>query len=307
MTIAMVFPGQGSQSVGMMSGYQNVEIVHATFAEASDVLRQDLWRLAAEGPAEELDDTVNTQPLMLTAGVAVYRAWVEAGGAIPAIMAGHSLGEYAALTVADSLEFADALKLVRFRAQAMNASGQGTMAAIIGLQQEEVEAICRDAAEEEVLQAANYNTLEQIVIAGNQTAVERAITLATARGAKRTIMLPVSGPFHSQLMQSAADKLRERLKAVQVTPPKISVLHNADLKTHEKPNEIKEALTAQVCNPVRWVETVRLIISEGVSDLIECAPGKVLAGLSKRIAPELRSVCLNDFNTLISCLPEESR
>lgn len=306
MKIALVFPGQGSQSAGMMAGFDNNRVVRETFSEASEALRQDLWRLAQSGSAEELSDTVNTQPLMLTAGVAVYRAWIDAGGAAPAMMAGHSLGEYSALTAAGVFEFAHAVSLVRFRAQAMSAAAEGAMAAILGLPRDTVEALCKDAAQGEVLQAANYNTAEQIVIAGNRTAVERAIKLATERKAKRAVMLPVSGPFHSKLMQPAAEQLRARLEQVPVASPQIPVLHNADLRTHADPVEIRQALVAQVCAPVRWVETIELIAKEGVTAVFESAPGKVLTGLNKRIAPQLRTACFSDMQTLISCLPEKS-
>jgi [acyl-carrier-protein] S-malonyltransferase len=306
MTIAIVFPGQGSQSVGMMSGFEKSSIVRDTFSEASESIEQDLWRLAADGPAEALNDTVNTQPLMLTAGVAVYRAWIDAGGTAPSVMAGHSLGEYSALAAAEVFRFADAVKLVRFRAQVMTESAQGGMAAILGLPVAAVEEICETAAQGEILTAANYNTAEQIVIAGSLEAIERAIKLATERGAKRALLLPVSGPFHSLLMRSAADKLRSYLKDVELWRPAVSVLHNADLKVHSDPDDIKQALVAQVYSPVRWVQTVELIAKENVTAIIESAPGKVLTGLNKRIAPQLRTVCLLDMQTLISCSPKKS-
>jgi [acyl-carrier-protein] S-malonyltransferase len=327
MTIAMVFPGQGSQSVGMMAGYGNV--ARETFAEASEALRQDLWRLVTEGPANELNETLNTQPIMLCAGIAVYREWLQSGGEIPAAVAGHSLGEYSALVAADVFSFPDAVKLVRFRAQAMSAAvpaGEGAMAAILGLDSEAVEALCVEAAQGEILQPANYNSGSQIVIAGQRTAVERAIELApswgadralilpleerraapTSRVAKRALMLPVSGPFHSALMQPAADQLRGYLKSVPLGVPKIPVVHNADLKTHDDPAEIRDALVAQVCNPVRWVETVHLIATRQITMLIEAAPGTVLTGLNKRIMPELRSLCLADSSVIRSCLPKKS-
>lgn len=328
MKIAMVFPGQGSQSLGMMAGYG--KIARETFAEASEVMRQDLWRLVAEGPVAELNDTIHTQPVMLTAGVAVYREWLGAGGPAPTVVAGHSLGEYSALVAADALVLSDALKLVHLRAQAMSSAfpaGEGAMAAILGLDSEAVEALCAEAGQGEVLQPANYNSGSQIVIAGRKAAVERAIELApiwgaeralmlpleerraapASRVAQRALMLPVSGPFHSSLMQPAADQLREHLKGVRVASPKIPIVHNADLKMHDDPSEIKEALAAQLCNPVRWVETVHLISAQGVKTLIECAPGKVLTGLNKRIMPELRSLCLSDSSAIQSCLPERSR
>ncbi len=327
MTIAMVFPGQGSQSVGMMAGYGNV--ARETFAEASEALRQDLWRLVTEGSANELNETLNTQPIMLCAGIAVYREWLQSGGEIPAAVAGHSLGEYAALVAADVFSFPDAVRLVRFRAQAMSAAvpaGEGAMAAILGLDSEAVEALCVEAAQDEILQPANYNSGSQIVIAGQRAAVERAIKLApswgadralilpleerraapTSRVAQRALMLPVSGPFHSALMQPAADQLRGYLKSVPLAVPKIPVVHNADLKTHDDPAEIKDALVAQVCNPVRWVETVHLIAARQITMLIEAAPGTVLTGLNKRIMPELRSLCLTDSSVIRSCLPKKS-
>ncbi|MGH8717921.1 MAG: ACP S-malonyltransferase [Burkholderiales bacterium] len=327
MTIAMVFPGQGSQSVGMMAGYGN--IARETFAEASEALRQDLWRLVTEGSANELNETLNTQPIMLCAGIAVYREWLQSGGEIPAAVAGHSLGEYAALVAADVFSFPDAVRLVRFRAQAMSAAvpaGEGAMAAILGLDSEAVEALCVEAAQDEILQPANYNSGSQIVIAGQRAAVERAIKLApswgadralilpleerraapTSRVAQRALMLPVSGPFHSALMQPAADQLRGYLKSVPLAVPKIPVVHNADLKTHDDPAEIKDALVAQVCNPVRWVETVHLIAARQITMLIEAAPGTVLTGLNKRIMPELRSLCLTDSSVIRSCLPKKS-
>jgi [acyl-carrier-protein] S-malonyltransferase len=307
MTVAMVFPGQGSQSIGMMSGFADSRVVRDTFAEASEALRQDLWDLAQNGPAEALNDTVNTQPLMLAAGTAVYRAWRDAGGATPVLMAGHSLGEYAALVAAEVIEFADAIQLVRFRAQAMSRAGQGAMAAILGLDRDAVEKICRDAAQGEVLQPANYNTAEQIVVAGSREAIARAVKLAAERGAKRVVMLPVSGPFHSALMQSAADELRDYLKDADVFPPKIPVLHNADLETHADPAEIKDALIRQVCNQVRWVETIELMVKANVAAIVESGPGKVLTGLNKRIAPKVRTVCLYDMQSLSACLQEELR
>ncbi|MGH8727063.1 MAG: ACP S-malonyltransferase [Burkholderiales bacterium] len=325
MTIAMVFPGQGSQSIGMMAAYESATI-RATFTEASDVLQQDLWQLVSEGPADELNHTINTQPVMLAAGVAVYRAWLEAGGDRPVIVAGHSLGEYSALVAAGALAFRDALELVRFRAEAMTAAvpaGEGAMAAILGLDSEAVEALCAEAAQGEVLQPANYNSGSQIVVAGQKAAVERAIKLApswgadralilpleerraTRRVAKRGLLLPVSGPFHSALMQPAADQLRTRLAQVDIAPPELPVLHNADLKMRDDPAEIKEALVAQICNPVRWVETVHLMAARGISRLIECAPGNVLTGFHKRIMPELKSLCLTNSSMIQSCLPEK--
>lgn len=301
MKLALVFPGQGSQAVGMMQGFADSRIVRDTFAEASEVLAQDLWQLAAEGPAEQLNATVNTQPLMLTAAYAMYRAWQEAGGPAPAVVAGHSLGEYTALVAAEVLTFADALPLVRFRAQAMQEAvpvGTGAMAAILGLDDDAVRAACAEAAQGEVVEAVNFNAPSQVVIAGNKAAVERGAAAAKARGAKRAVMLPVSAPFHSSLLKPAAERLKERMQGVAFHAPKINVVNNVDVAVVSDPAQIKDALARQACNPVRWVETVQAFYGMGVSHVIECGPGKVLSGLTKRIANGLQGGAVTDAVSL---------
>ncbi len=297
MKLAMVFPGQGSQSVGMMQGYGDIPAVRDVLAEASDTLRQDLGKLMAEGPAEQLNQTVNTQPVMLTAGYAAYRAWISLGGAAPAMVAGHSLGEYGALVAAGVLSFRDALPLVRFRAQAMQEAvpqGQGAMAAILGLDEDGVRAACAEAAQGEVVQAVNFNSPGQVVIAGHAAAVKRACDAAKARGAKRTLPLPVSAPFHSALMQPAAERLQAYLQDVAFNPPGIPVVNNVDVDSYADPARIRDALVRQAYNPVRWVETVRAFAAQGVTHVAECGPGKVLAGMTKRIENRLESLALVD-------------
>ena len=297
MKLAVVFPGQGSQSVGMMQGFAESKVVRDTFAEASAVLGQDLWQLVAQGPAEELNATVNTQPVMLTAALAMYRAWREAGGPAPAVVAGHSLGEYTALVVSGALDFADALPLVRFRAQAMQEAvplGAGAMAAILGLDDDAVRAACAEAAQGEIVEAVNFNAPSQVVIAGHQGAVERGAAAAKARGAKRAVMLPVSAPFHSSLLKPAADRLRERLQSVAFRAPEIAVVNNVDVAMLTDPAQIKDALARQACNPVRWVETVQAFAAQGVTHVVECGPGRVLAGLTKRIEGGLQGFAVTD-------------
>lgn len=301
MSFAFVFPGQGSQSVGMMGAYGDLAAVRDTFTEASDVLKQDIWAMVAEGPAEALNQTVNTQPVMLTAGVAVYRAWQAQGGAAPAYMAGHSLGEYTALVAAGSLAFADALPLVRYRAEVMQsavAEGVGAMAAILGLDDDTVRAVCAEAAQGEVVEAVNFNSPGQVVIAGNKGAVERGMELAKARGAKRALPLPVSVPSHCALMRPAAEKLAQYLAAVSVKAPAIPVLHNADVAAHDSEAAIKDALVRQLYSPVRWVETVRALADKGVTHAAECGPGKVLVGLNKRIDERVQAIALADGASL---------
>jgi [acyl-carrier-protein] S-malonyltransferase len=297
MGFALVFPGQGSQSVGMMSAYGDNAVIRSTFDEASAALGEDLWQMVCEGPAERLALTVNTQPLMLTAGVAVYRAWRDAGGALPAVVAGHSLGEYSALVAAGALRFADAVPLVRFRAQAMQEAvpaGEGAMAALLGLEADVVREVCAEAAQGEVVEAANLNAPGQIVIAGGRAAVERAIELAKPRGAKRAMMLPVSAPFHCALMRPAAERLAERLVQIEISRPEIAVLNNVDVAVCDSPEAIRDALVRQAYSPVRWIETVQTIAARGVSQLYECGPGKVLAGMNKRIAKDLAGGAIND-------------
>ena len=297
MSVAFVFPGQGSQQVGMMEGFADHPAVRATFAEASEILGDDLWRLVQQGPADALNLTRNTQPVMLTAGVAVWRAWQAQGGTAPAFVAGHSLGEYTALVAADALQFGDAVPLVRFRAEAMQeavAAGVGAMAAIMGADDAAVVEACRDAAQGEVVEPVNFNAPGQIVIAGNRSAVERAMAAAKARGAKRALMLPVSAPFHSSLLKPAAERLALRLAHVDVHAPTIPVIHNVDVETHETPEAIRKALAAQAASPVRWTETIRSLALKGVTQVVECGPGKVLAGLTRRIDDSLTAFALTD-------------
>ncbi len=301
MKFALVFPGQGSQAVGMMQPFADSKVVRDTFAEASAALGQDLWQLVAEGPAEELNSTVNTQPVMLTAGYAVYRAWLEAGGGEPALVAGHSLGEYTALVAAGVIAFRDAVPLVRFRAQAMQEAvpvGTGAMAAILGLDDDAVRAACSEAARGEVVEPVNFNAPSQVVIAGHKPAVERGAEAAKARGAKRAVMLPVSAPFHSSLLKPAADRLAEYMKAVAFSAPRIPVINNVDVAIVGDPDQIKDALARQACNPVRWVEIVRHMAAAGVTHVAECGPGKVLAGLTRRIDGSLQGLAITDPQSL---------
>ena len=291
---AFFFPGQGSQSVDMMAGFGDNKIVSDTFKEASDILGIDLWQMVTE-PNELLNQTNNTQPIMLTAGVATWRAWSALNTVRPEIMAGHSLGEYSALVAAEALSFADALPLVRYRAEVMQNAvpdGVGAMAAILGLDDATVLAVCAEAAQGEVLEAVNLNSPGQVVIAGHQSAVERGMALAKEKGAKRALALPVSVPSHCALMQPAADKLREYLATVQINTPKIPVLHNADVVAYTEAVQIKDALVRQLYSPVRWVETIQAIAALGVTNTAECGPGKVLTGLTKRIVTELPCVAL---------------
>jgi [acyl-carrier-protein] S-malonyltransferase len=293
----MVFPGQGSQSVGMLAGYGDMPEIRETLAEASDVLKQDLAKLIAEGPAEELNSTVNTQPVMVTAGICAWRAWRESGGAEPALLAGHSLGEYTALVVAGAISFADCLPLVRLRGRAMQEAvpqGTGAMAAILGLDDEGVKSACAEAAEGDVCEAVNFNAPGQVVIAGHARAVRRAIEAAKARGAKRAMALPVSAPFHSSLMAPAAARLREALDGIAVNSPRIPVIHNVDAKSRSDASGVKEALVAQADHPVRWVECVREIAARGAKRIFECGPGKVLAPLVGRTAEGLQGIALAD-------------
>ncbi|MHB0981903.1 MAG: ACP S-malonyltransferase [Thiobacillus sp.] len=307
MKLAFVFPGQGSQSVGMMQGWGDRAEVRNTFAEASDALGQDLWALVADGPADLLNQTVNTQPAMLAADVAVWRVWRAAGGATPALLAGHSLGEYAALVAAGALNFADAIRLVRFRAEAMQAAvpeGVGAMAAILGLDDDAVRAVCSEAAMGEVVEAVNLNSPGQVVIAGNKAAVERAMALAKEKGAKRALPLPVSVPSHSSLMLPAAEKLLAHLQRVAIAAPAIPVLHNTDVQSHNEADAIRAALAKQLHTPVRWVETVQALKAAGIGRVIECGPGKVLAGLAKRIDDSLPAAALVDEASLAAALSQ---
>jgi [acyl-carrier-protein] S-malonyltransferase len=293
----MVFPGQGSQSVGMLTGYGDAPEVRQTLNVAADILKQDVAKLIAEGPAEELSRTVNTQPVMLIAGYVAYRVWRSLGGPEPAVVAGHSLGEYTALVAAGGLAFEDALPLVRLRAQAMQEAvpeGEGAMAAILGLDDDAVLAACAEAAQGQVVEAVNFNAPAQVVIAGHAAAVERAIEAAKARGAKRGVPLPVSAPFHSSLLAPAAARLKEHLARLNVKRPHIAVVNNVDVQIYDEPERIKDALARQADHPVRWVECVRTIAARGVTLVGECGPGKVLAPLVKRIAGGAQGIALVD-------------
>jgi [acyl-carrier-protein] S-malonyltransferase len=302
---ALVFPGQGSQSRGMMNAYADFSVVRDTFAEASDVLKQDLWQLVAEGTDADLNATVNTQPVMLTAGVAVFRAWQSLNAPAPVMMAGHSLGEYTALVAAGALKFSDALPLVRYRAECMQLAvpeGVGGIAAILGLDDAVVREVCKEAAQSEVLEAVNYNSPGQIVIAGNRAAVERGMELAKAKGAKRALMLPMSVPSHCSLLKGAAEKLRAYLNNVAIQSPAVPVVHNADVKSYADAASIKDALVRQLYSPVRWVETVQSFGQQGITHNVECAPGKVLVGLNKRIDTNQQALTLNDGAALQATL-----
>ncbi|WP_292933993.1 ACP S-malonyltransferase [Noviherbaspirillum sp.] len=298
---AFVFPGQGSQAIGMLNGFADNAVVKQTISEASDVLQFDLGKLIADGPKEELDLTTNTQPVMLTAAVACYRAWIAAGGKTPAIVAGHSLGEYSALVAAGVIPFKDAVPLVRFRAQAMQEAvpvGQGGMAAILGLSDDDVRAACAEAAAGEVVEAVNFNAPAQVVIAGHKAAVERACEAAKAKGAKRALPLPVSAPFHSSLLKPASDRLREYMQNLTFAAPRIPLINNVDVNIAQDVSSIKDALVRQAASPVRWVETVQKMRAEGITHVIECGPGKVLAGLTKRINGELIGEAIVDQASL---------
>jgi [acyl-carrier-protein] S-malonyltransferase len=310
MKLAMVFPGQGSQSVGMMRAYGDIAAVREVLDEASDALGQDLGRLMAEGPAEQLNQTVNTQPVMLTAGYAAYRAWISLGGAAPEMLAGHSLGEYAALVAAGVLAFRDALPLVRYRAQAMQEAvpqGQGAMAAILGLDGDALRAACAEAAQGEIVQAVNFNSPGQVVIAGHAAAVKRACNAAKAMGAKRALPLPVSAPFHSALMQPAAERLRQYLQEVRFSAPGIRVINNVDVASYDDPAQIKDALVRQAYNPVRWVETIQAFAAQGATLVAECGPGRVLAGMTKRIDAGLESLALADKASIEQGIAQSNR
>lgn len=301
MAFALIFPGQGSQSVGMMDAYGESTVIRDTFDEASAALGEDLWAMVQDGPAERLALTVNTQPLMLTAGVAAYRAWRAGGGPLPAMVAGHSLGEYTALVAAEALAFSDAVPLVRFRAQAMQEAvpaGEGAMAAVMGLDADAVAAVCAEAAAGEVVAPANLNAPGQIVIAGAKAAVERASVIAKAKGAKRAVLLPVSAPFHCDLMRPAAARLAERLAAVRIAPPQIDVINNVDVAVYDDPEQIRDALVRQAYAPVRWIELIQAMAGRGFTHVIECGPGKVLAGMTKRIAREVEGGSAHDAASL---------
>ncbi|WP_353154812.1 ACP S-malonyltransferase [Pollutimonas bauzanensis] len=297
MKIAFVFPGQGSQSVGMLDAWSDNAVVKSTLLQASDALGQDLAALIAAGPAEELNLTTNTQPVMLTAAVAVYRAWIAAGGLAPTLVAGHSLGEYSALTAAGAISLEDAVGIVRIRADAMQAAvpvGTGGMAAILGLDDDVVISLCEQAAQGEVVEAVNFNAPAQVVIAGHKGAVERACDLAKAAGAKRALVLPVSAPFHSSLLKPAAAVLEQALAKISVAVPGIPVLNNVDVASPSDPVAIKDALVRQAWHAVRWVETIQAMKAQGITHVVECGPGKVLNGLTKRIDRDLMGLSITD-------------
>ena len=304
MKFAYVFPGQGSQSVGMMNGYTDLPIVEETFKEASDTLKQDFWSMVNSGPADDLNLTINTQPLMLIAGVAVYRAWSGLSGAKPAFLAGHSLGEYTALVAAEVLSFADALALVRFRAQAMQHAvpeGIGGMAAILGLDDAIIQTVCHEVTERgngELLEPANFNSPGQVVIAGHKNAILQGIEMAKSKGAKRAIMLPMSIPSHCSLMKPAAESMRQQLEHVQLQSPRIPILHNVDVKPHSDTASIKEILVQQLVSPIQWVDTIRAFATAGITHVVECGPGKILAGLNKRIDQNLQQLSLTDSEAI---------
>ncbi|WP_308429018.1 ACP S-malonyltransferase [Formosimonas limnophila] len=303
MMYAFVFPGQGSQSIGMLGDLADLPVVQNTIKEASDALNLDLLKMMKEGPIEDLNLTVNTQPVMLTASVAAYRAWLDIGGAAPAMVAGHSLGEYSALTAAGVFDLADAVKLVRVRAQAMQNAvpvGVGGMAAILGIDDDVVKTVCDNAAQAtgEVVQAVNFNSPGQVVIAGHKGAVEKACELAKEAGAKRALVLPVSAPFHSTLLEPAAEVLAQALVNVEMKAPQIPLVNNVDVKVETQLANIRDALVRQAWHPVRWVECVRFMADQGVTDLVECGPGKVLAGLAKRIDARVAGHALVDQASL---------
>jgi len=303
MKLAMVFPGQGSQAVGMLKGYAGLPAIDEVRAEAREVLGEHFLRLLDEGPVEALNQTVNTQPAMVTAGYAAYRAWRALGGPAPEFAAGHSLGEYTALTAAGALAFADALPLVHFRAHAMQEAvppGQGAMAAILNLDDEHVVAACHEAGG--TVQAVNFNAPGQVVIAGEKAAVDRAIEKCKARGAKRAMPLPVSAPFHSTLMQPAAERLKGHIRDVRMAAPRFAVVNNVDVAIEREPVRIKDALVRQAASPVRWVETIRHMVEMGATHIVECGPGRILAGMTKRIVPDVQSLTLHDRASLEAAL-----
>lgn len=305
MKLAFVFPGQGSQSVGMLDAFRDDTAAAAVVARANAALREDLGALIAGGPVENLNLTVNTQPAMLVAGYAIYGAWRAAGGAVPTLVAGHSLGEYTALTAAGALELDDAVKLVRFRAQAMQEAvpvGTGSMAAIVGLADDGVRQACTEAAQGEVVEPVNFNAPSQVVIAGHVAAVQRACEASRKLGAKRAVQLPVSAPFHSSLMKPAGDRLREYLRRVEVKAPTIPLINNVDVAIETEPARIVDALARQASSAVRWVEVVRAMQANGVTHVVECGPGRVLAGLTKRIVPEVEGIAVFDAESLREAL-----
>ena len=306
---AIVFPGQGSQTVGMLADLaEHFPLVQETFAEASAALGYDLWQLVQQGPAEELNKTWQTQPALLAASVAIYRVWIQQGGKTPELLAGHSLGEYSALVCAGVLDFADAVRLVELRGKLMQEAvpeGTGAMQAIIGLDDDAIRKVCEESAQGQVVSPVNFNSPGQVVIAGNKEAVERAGVACKAAGAKRALPLPVSVPSHCALMKPAADKLAVALEKLTFNTPKLPVVNNVDVQCEQQPAAIRDALVRQLYSPVRWTESVQFIASRGVSQLVEAGPGKVLTGLTKRIADSLTAVAVNDAASLNAALTQE--
>jgi [acyl-carrier-protein] S-malonyltransferase len=303
--VAFVFPGQGSQSVGMLASFAGSTVVDDVVRRATDSLGEDVGKMIAEGPAERLELTVNTQPCLLTASLAIYAAWRAAGGPQPELMAGHSLGEYTALAAAGAIRLEDAVPLVRFRAEVMQQAvpvGVGTMAAILGLDDERVIEACAKAAVDEVVEAVNFNAPSQVVIAGHRAAVARACEICRRLGAKRAVTLAVSVPFHSSLLAQAADRLRTRLASVDVRPPSAPVINNIDVAAESDPQRIRDALARQAAGPVRWTQVIQAMSERGITHVIECGPGKVLSGLTRRIVPALESLSVSDPASLNQAL-----
>jgi [acyl-carrier-protein] S-malonyltransferase len=308
MSLAFVFPGQGSQSIGMMSSLAKVSpVIAATFAEASAVLGYDLWQRCQDGPLELLNSTECTQPAMLTAGIATYRLWSERGGARPQLMAGHSLGEFTALVAAGFLDFRSAVDLVKYRGELMQQAvppGQGAMAAILGLEDLDIGEACREASQGEVVEPVNFNAPGQVVIAGQAAAVARAIVAATSKGARRALELPISVPAHSSLMQPAAEQLRVRLESTEFTPAPGIEVYGIDVKTHATAEGIRAGLVKQLYTPVYWAATVRTMIAAGATQIVECGPGKILTGLNRRVDRnrDLKMTALEDPQSLDDAL-----
>lgn len=305
MKLAFVFPGQGSQAVGMLNAWVDNEVVQNVMKQAGGALGQDLLQLIADGPAEQLNLTTNTQPVMLASSYAMYQAYLVAGGVKPTVVAGHSLGEYTALATAGVVGLEDAVRLVRIRANAMQEAvpvGSGSMAAVLGLDDDTVRQVCQQAAQGEVVEAVNFNAPAQVVIAGSKDAVNRACVLAKEAGAKRALVLPVSAPFHSSLLEPAATVLADALAGLNFTTPAFDVINNVDVAVVDDPVAIKDALVRQAWHAVRWVETIQKMQADGVTHIVECGPGKVLTGLVKRISPELNALSINDPASLVAVL-----
>lgn len=305
MKLAFVFPGQGSQSVGMLNAWADNTVVQGVMQKAGEALGQDLLQLIAAGPADQLNLTTNTQPVMLASSYAMYQAYLAEGGVKPAVVAGHSLGEYTALAAAGVLSLEDAVRLVRIRANAMQEAvpvGTGSMAAVLGLDDDTVKQVCQQAAQGEVVEAVNFNAPAQVVIAGHKDAIDRACVLAKEAGAKRALVLPVSAPFHSSLLEPAAAVLAEALSGLQFAVPEFDVINNVDVAVVNEPVAIKDALVRQAWHAVRWVETIQKMQADGVTHVVECGPGKVLTGLVKRIAPEMNALSINDPASLTAVL-----